>query len=495
MHSGANIGDDGQASSSYQVVILGAGVSGLCMGSALRRAGITSFVIIEKSGGIGGTWWNNTYPGAECDVRSHLYSYSFDLNPDWSQAYAPQRELQEYLVAFAAKFNLISHIRLNTALTAARFDAQRGLWLLQLENGSRLSANFFVCSAGPLSEPRYPAIPGLDKYDGRLFHSARWDHDYRFEGKRVAVIGTAASAVQIVPRLAPVVAKLYVYQRSPNWIIPRLSHKYSGWEKTLLRIAPVARAHRSLLYWFHELNRLSFNPGSLMGRVGRGLAEIQLRRQVPDRMLRDALRPRYPFGCKRVLLSNDYYPALMRPNVEVIMAPINHIDQAGIVTSNGCRHDVDAVVCATGFDVRHVLASIRIEGLDGCLLDQVWAGEPEAYRGVTAAGFPNFFMLLGPNTGQGHTSAILFIETQVNYTLRCVQELGMRGKRYLVVKPDAMDRYNQELQKMLRNSVWAADCSSWYKTESGKIIGIYPGFSFQYRRELQRPRFDDYFFC
>jgi cation diffusion facilitator CzcD-associated flavoprotein CzcO len=495
MHSGANIRDDGQASSSYQVVILGAGVSGLCMGSALRRAGITSFIIIEKSGGIGGTWWNNTYPGAECDVRSHLYSYSFDLNPDWSQAYAPQGELQKYLVAFAAKFNLISHIRLNTALTAARFDARCGLWLLQLENGVQLSANFFVCSAGPLCEPRYPAICGLDKYDGRLVHSARWDHDYRFEGKRVAVIGTAASAVQIVPRLAPVVAKLYIYQRSPNWVIPRLSHKYSGWEKALLRMAPVARAHRSLLYWFHELNRLSFNPGSLMARVGRGLAEIQLRRQVPDKMLRNALRPGYPFGCKRVLLSNDYYPALTRPNVEVITTPIDHIDQAGIVISSGCRHDVDAVVCATGFDVRHVLTSIRIEGLDGCLLDKVWAGEPEAYRGVTVAGFPNFFMLLGPNTGQGHTSAILFIETQVNYTLRCIQELGMRGKRYLAVKPEAMDRYNQELQEVLRKSVWAADCSSWYKTASGKIIGIYPGFSFQYRQALQRPRFDDYFIC
>jgi cation diffusion facilitator CzcD-associated flavoprotein CzcO len=495
MQSSPNLGGDELINGSYRVVILGAGVSGLCMGNALRRAGVTSFVIIEKSDGIGGTWWNNTYPGAECDVRSHLYSYSFDLNPDWSQAYAPQREIQQYLARFAAKFDLLSHFRLNTALTAARFDAKRGVWLLQLENGDQLSANFFICSSGPLSEPRYPAIAGLDKYEGRLFHTGRWDHDYRLEGKRVAVIGTAASAVQVVPRLAPVVAKLYIYQRSPNWIIPRLSHKYSGWEKALFRIAPLARAHRSLLYWFHELNRLSFNSGSLMARVGRGLAEIHLRRQVPDKMLRNALRPDYPVGCKRVLLSNDYYPALVRPNVELITTPINHIDQTGIVTSNGRRQDVDAIVCATGFDVRHVLTSMRIEGLDGCLLDRVWAGEPEAYRGVTVGGFPNFFMLLGPNTGQGHTSAILFIEAQVNYTLRCIQELGKRGKRYLVVKPAAMDRYNQELQKMLRASVWAASCSSWYKTESGKIIGIYPGFSFQYMRELQKPEFDDYFIC
>lgn len=291
------------------------------------------------------------------------------------------------------------------------------------------------------------------------------------------------------------VAKLYVCQRSPNWIIPRLSHKYAPWEKALFRIGPIARAHRSFLYWFHELNRLSFNSGSLMARVGRALAEIHLRRQVPHKKLRDALRPGYPFGCKRVLLSNDYYPALTRSNVELITTPIDHIDQTGIVTIDEGRRDVDAIVCATGFDVRHVLTSMRIEGLDGCLLEQAWAGEPEAYRGVTVAGFPNFFMLLGPNTGQGHTSAILFIEAQVNYTLRCIQELGTQGKRYLVVKPAAMDRYNQELQKILRKSVWAADCRSWYKTESGKIIGIYPGFSFQYMRELERPRFDDYFIC
>ena len=327
----ANFAEDGQGSSSYRVVILGAGVSGLCMGRALRRAGITSFIIVEKSDGIGGTWWNNTYPGAECDVRSHLYSYSFDLNADWSQAYAPQREIQEYLVRFAAKFDLLSHIRLNTALTGARFDAQRGLWQLQLENGDHLSANFFICSAGPLSAPRYPAIPGIDEYKGSLFHSARWNHDYRFEGRRVAVIGTAASAVQIVPRLASVVAKLYVCQRSPNWIIPRLSHTYTAWEKALFRIEPVARAHRTLLYWLHELNRLSFNPGSVMGRFGRALAEMHLRRQVHDVRLRDALRPDYPFGCKRVLLSNDYYPALMRPNVELVTGPLKRIDQCGIV--------------------------------------------------------------------------------------------------------------------------------------------------------------------
>lgn len=360
------------------------------MGSALRKAGITSFLIIEKAAGIGGTWWDNTYPGAECDVRSHLYSYSFDLNPDWSQAYAPQREIQEYLVRFATKFDLFAHIRLSTALTSASFDAHSGLWRLRLENGHQLAARFFVCSAGPLSAPRYPAIRGINEYQGRLFHSARWDHEYRFEGKRVAVIGTAASAVQIVPRLAPVVEKLYVCQRSPNWIIPRLGHTYASWEKALFRIEPVARGHRFLLYLVHELNRLSFNPGNVMARVGRTLAEIHLRRQVAEKNLRDALRPDYPFGCKRVLLSNDYYPALMRSNVELITAPVDRIEQNGIVIRDGSSR-MGAIVCATGFDVRHVLTSIRIEGLDGRLLDQTWGGEPDAYRGMSARAFPIFY--------------------------------------------------------------------------------------------------------
>jgi cation diffusion facilitator CzcD-associated flavoprotein CzcO len=482
------------SSEPYRVVILGAGVSGLCMGTSLLKAGIPSFVIIEKAAGIGGTWWDNTYPGAECDVRSHLYSYSFEPNPGWTQAYAPQREIQEYLVRCAATFNLLPRIKFNTALTAARFDAQRGLWLLQLDNGEQLTAHFFVCSAGPLSEPRYPDIPGMDTYKGRLFHSARWDHDYQFEDKRVAVIGTAASAVQLIPRIAPLVAKLYIYQRSPNWIIPRINHTYAPWEKALFRIKFVARTHRFLLYVFHELNRLSFNPGSLMAKTARKLAEMHLRHQVPDRRLREALRPDYPFGCKRVLLSNDYYPALMRSNVELIDTPIERIDQAGIMTGDGQRREVDAIVCATGFDIKHVLSSIKIEGSNGCLLSQAWTHEPEAYYGVTVANFPNLFILLGPNTGQGHTSAILFIEAQVSYTVQCIQELIKRQKTSLEVKPGAMNQYNEELQKTLATSVWAAGCRSWYKAESGKIIGIYPGFSFQYIRQLRRPRFEDYIF-
>jgi cation diffusion facilitator CzcD-associated flavoprotein CzcO len=464
------------------------------MGSTLRKAGITSFIIIEKSAGIGGTWWDNTYPGAECDVGSHLYSYSFDLNPDWSQAYAAQDEIREYLVRFATKFGLLPHIWFNAELREAHFNAEQGRWLLQIENGDQIEANFFVCSVGPLGQPRYPDIPGMGTFGGPLFHSARWDHDYNLSGKRVAVIGTAASGTQLIPRIAPLVEELYVYQRSPNWIIPRINRVYAPWEKALFRINLIARIHRFLLYIAHELNRLSFNPGGLMARIGRMLAEFHLRHQVADKRLRDRLRPRYPFGCKRVLLSNDYYPTLLRRNVELIDKAIQRIDQNGIITADGERRDVDAIICATGFDVKNML-SIKIEGLDGCVLDQVWGREPQAYRGVMVANFPNLFLLLGPNSGQGHTSAILFIEAQVNYTLQCIQAIIKQKKRFLAVKPDAMRRYNEDLQDILRTSVWAAGCTSWYKTESGKIIGIYPGFSFEYRHQLKRPRFEDYIIC
>jgi cation diffusion facilitator CzcD-associated flavoprotein CzcO len=481
-----------EASEPYQAIILGAGVSGICMGIALRRAGIDSFLIIEKSPALGGTWWDNTYPGAECDVRAHLYSYSFAPNPDWSQAYAPQGEIQQYLARCAARFDLFPRIKFNTAIVAARFDAAKGLWQLQLENGGQLESRFFVCSTGPLSQPRYPDIPGMESYQGALLHSARWDHACQLREKRVAVIGTAASAVQLAPRIAPLVEKLYICQRSPNWVIPRINHVYAPWEKALFRVKFVGKAHRFLLYAAHEMNRLSFNPGSLNAWIARRLARWHLRRQVPDDKLREALLPDYPFGCKRVLLSNDYYPTLMRSNVELITAPVREIDHGGIITGDGQRREVDVIVCATGFDISHVLSSVRIEGTEGRILGEAWAGEPEAYRGVAIAGFPNLFLLLGPNTGQGHTSAMLFIEAQVNHGLQCIQEVLRQGKISVEVAPDAMARYNAQLQKKLAASVWAADCRSWYKTESGKIVGIYPGFSFQYVRELRKPRFEDY---
>lgn len=477
-----------------RIVILGAGMSGLCMAIRLKQAGITSFTIFEKAGGLGGTWWDNTYPGAQCDVRSHLYSYSFELYPDWTRTYAPQAEIQRYMQHCAQKYSLLPHIRFNCEIVAGRFTAEQGVWLLRTRDGEEITANIFICSSGPLSQPRYPEIPGLDKFQGKLFHSSRWDHDYDFAGKRVAVIGNAASAVQLIPQIAPSTQRLFVFQRSANWIIPRPDRAYTSVEKALFRIPAIGRFHRFLLYWLHEMNRLAFNRDSLAAKLASMGAARHLRKQIPDEKLRAALRPDYPLGCKRVLISNDYYPTLLRSNVELVTAPIEQVTATGITTSDGQTRALDAIICATGFDAVRMLSSIHIEGVSGNTLADIWKQGPEAYHGVTVAGFPNLFLLLGPNTGQGHTSTLLYIEAQVDYIIRCIEELAKRNRAYLAVKSEVMARHNDELQKQLTHSVWATGCGSWYKTKEGKISAIHPGFSFQYIREMREPRFEDYAF-
>jgi cation diffusion facilitator CzcD-associated flavoprotein CzcO len=477
-----------------RIVILGAGMSGLCMGIRLIQAGMRSFTILEKAAGLGGTWWDNTYPGAQCDVRSHLYSFSFEPNPDWSRVYAPQAEILAYMQCVADKWGLHEHIRLNTALTAAHFDQTSKGWLLRTSAGDELHADALVCSAGPLTQPRFPDIAGLTDFQGKLMHSARWDHAYDFRCKTVAVIGSAASAVQIVPQIAPLVGQLHVFQRTPNWIVPRLDRPYRDWEKALYRLPLIGRLPRWYQYWLHERNRLGFDQGTRMARLFEGFADQHRTRQVPDPAMRAKLRPTYPLGCKRVLPSNDYYPALTRANVELVTDPIERIDATGLVTRDGRHRVVDAIVCATGFDTLHLLGSVNVRGLGGEVLARVWKAAPQAYRGVTVAGFPNLFLLLGPNSGTGHTSTLLYIEAQVDYALKCLRELRRRGKAWLAVKPEIMAAYNRSLQARLSTTVWAGPCSSWYKTASGHIAAIWPGFSWEYARGMRQPRFEDYEF-
>jgi cation diffusion facilitator CzcD-associated flavoprotein CzcO len=477
-----------------QIVILGAGMSGLCMGIRLLQSGVRSFTILEMASGLGGTWWDNTYPGAQCDVRSHLYSFSFEPNPDWSRVYAPQREILAYMQRLADKWSLHDHIRLNTELACAHFDEARGLWVLCTRAGEELLARVLVCSTGPLSQPRYPDIAGLARFGGKVMHSARWDHSYDFDGKAVAVIGTAASAVQLVPKLAPAARQLHIFQRTPNWIVPRPDRAYRPWEKALSRLPPFGRMQRWYQYWVHERNRLGFNQGSAVAAFFERIAAEHLRRQIADPALRARLRPTYPLGCKRVLLSNDYYPTLARPNVELVTAPIECVQPGNIVTADGQHRAIDAIVCATGFDTLHMLGSVDVRGLGGQPLAAVWKQAPQAYHGISVAGFPNLFLLLGPNTGTGHTSTLLYIEAQVNYTLQCLRELQRRRKVWLAVRPEVMDGHNRQLQATLSTTVWAGPCSSWYKTAGRWIAAIYPGFSFQYTRAMRRPRFEDYVF-
>lgn len=477
-----------------RIVVLGAGMSGLCMGVQLVRAGIRSFVILEKSSQLGGTWWDNTYPGAQCDVRSHLYAFSFAPNPDWSRVFAPQREILAYMERVADRWSLRSHMRFDTALTAAHFDAARGSWSLTTARGETLEADILVCSTGPLSQPRWPDIPGLAAFGGKLMHTARWDRTFDASGKAVAVIGTAASAAQLVPEIAPQVRQLHIFQRTPNWIVPRPDRAYRSWEKRLSRIPPFGRLRRWFHYWLHERNRIGFNQGTRMAQLAEGFARHHLHKQIADPSLAAKLLPDYPLGCKRVLLSNDYYPALTRPNVELVTTPIVRIERDRVVTADGATRRVDAVVCATGFDTLHLLGSVDVRGLGGTALADVWSDAPHAYHGVTVAGFPNLFLLLGPNTGTGHTSTLLYVEPQVDYVLRALRELRRRGSRWLTVQPATMDAHNLDLQERLASTVWAGPCSSWYKTAGGRIAAIFPGYSFQYSRTMRKLGFEGYDF-
>ena len=477
--------------SNPRIVILGAGMSGVCMGIQLKRAGIDSFVIVERSAGVGGTWWDNVYPGAQCDVRSQLYSFSFEPNPDWSRAFAPSGEIQAYIERCVDKYGLRSHLRLNTTVTEARWDEATSHWRLRTAAGDSLTTAIFICSIGPLNRPRLPE--GIDAFKGAVMHSARWDSSYDFQGKRVALIGSAASAIQITPTLAATASRLTVFQRTPSWILPRPDRPHRRFEKALLRLGVFARLTRWWHYWVHDVRYLAFSGHGPLYRAMTALANRHRRSQVASLELREKLRPDYPMGCKRVLISSDYYPALSRPNVELVTHAATRFTADGVVAADGTVHPVDAVVCATGFQTIELLAGTTVIGLGGVTLNSATPGGAEAYRGTLVAGFPNFFMLLGPNTGGGHTSALIAVEAQSGYVVKCIRHLDASGATGLEVTRGAMHANNRDLQQRLASTVWASPaCSSWYKTATGKILANYPGYSTRFLVEMRTPRFADF---
>jgi cation diffusion facilitator CzcD-associated flavoprotein CzcO len=480
-------------SASPTIVILGAGMSGICMGIVLKRAGIDSFAIIEQSPAVGGTWWDNIYPGAQCDVRSHLYSFSFELKSDWSRVFAPSREIQAYVEHCVDKYGLRGHLRLNTTLVEARYDVTDARWLLKTQVGESLTARVFVCSVGPLNRPRFPA--GIDAFKGEVMHSSRWNSGYDFTGKRIAIIGSAASAVQIAPSLAEMAAQLTIFQRTPSWVLPRPDRAYTALEKFLLRAPPLARLNRWWHYWVHEARFAAFKGHGLTYRLMTWLADRHRLEQVADPALRDKLRPNYPMGCKRILVTSNYYPALGRPNVRLVAQEAAGFTADGVVAAGGVVHRADAVVCATGFITTELLAGLPVYGAAGATLIEATGDGAQAYKGVTVAGFPNFFMLLGPNTGTGHTSVLIPIEAQARYALKCIQELNRRGPSSMDVRPEVMAEHNLDLQRRMARTVWASPaCRSWYKTATGKVVATYPGYITRYVLEMRRPRFADYEF-
>lgn len=469
-----------------RLVILGTGFSGLGMAIRLKQRGQEDFVVIEKAADLGGTWRDNTYPGCACDIPSHLYSFSFALNPYWSRAYSPQHEIWDYLRHCAERFGILPHIRWNSELLDASWNEVDQRWHITTTQGQFI-ANFLILGNGPLSEPSLPAVPGLEHFEGELFHSARWNHDYDLTGKRVAVIGTGASAIQFVPQIQPRVGHLSLFQRTPPWILPRHDHPIPAWQRAMFRILPFTqRIVRTKIYWRQELIALGFIYRSNMLESGMRLSRSYLERQVKDPMLRTKLTPHYTIGCKRVLLSDDFYPALTRSNVEVITDRIREVRANSIVTEDGREHEIDTIIFGTGFHVTDAQLPQCIYGNGGRSLADSWHEGFSAYFGTTASGFPNLFLLIGPNTGLGHNSLVFMIESQLNYILDCLRTMDRRRLRAVDVLPEIQEAFNAEMQKRMQGTVWTSGCKSWYLDAKGHNTTLWPGFTFEYRRRTRR---------
>ncbi len=483
----------GSSTRHFSVAIIGAGVSGICMAIRLKQAGYTDISILEKSDDIGGTWRDNTYPASGCDVPSHLYSYSFEPNPDWSHAFSLQEEILAYLRHCVDKYGIAQFIRYNSPVDTARYDAVRQSWQITLASGDTLGANILVSGVGQLNRPHTPTFPGADLYEGTTFHSARWNHEHDLSGERVAVIGNGASAVQFVPQIAPKVKELQIYQRSANWIIDRPDKEFSSFEKWLFRNVPGYEWYtRMLIYWLLEQRVAVFTGVGWRNRQFTKVALKHLEEQISDPDLRQKLTPDYPIGCKRVLISSDYYPALERPNVDLITTPIKGLTRDGIETDDGQVHQADTIIYATGFLSTDFLMPMDILGLDGKHLHDSWKDGAQAYLGMTVAGFPNFFMMYGPNTNLGHNSIIFMIECQVHYILDALRQMEERRIGSVDIKRPVMDSHNATLQEELRASVFNAGCDSWYKQQDGKIVNNWSGSTITYWRRTRTADLENY---
>ena len=470
-----------------RVAIIGAGFGGVGAGIRLQQAGRTDFVILERADAVGGTWRDNTYPGCTCDVPSHLYSFSFAPNPDWSHGFSRQPEIWAYLDAVTDRYAIRPYIRFGTELAEARWDSGRARWQLRTSRGD-MTADVVIAAAGPLSAPSLPDIPGLDTFPGEVFHSARWDHRVDLAGKRVAVIGTGASAIQIVPAIQPVAGRLTLFQRTPAWVMPRRDRRITDAEKWLYRQVPLTeRMVRFGLHTSRELLAVGFvkRPGLLRG--AQRIALRHLARSVPDPGLRARLTPGYVLGCKRVLLSNDYYPALTQPNTELVAAGLAKVDGSTLTAEDGTARDADVIVFATGFHVIDMPLARRITGAGGVTLAQTWGEDMRALRGTTVAGFPNLCLLIGPNTGLGHNSLIHIIEAQLDYTLDYLAALDRLGAAALDTSPEAEQRWCDDVQRRMASTVWATGgCMSWYLNSAGRNPTLWPGSVGGFRRATRR---------
>ncbi|MFD7481972.1 NAD(P)-binding domain-containing protein [Streptomyces mirabilis] len=477
-----------------RVAVIGSGFGGLGAAVRLRREGITDFVVLERAGSVGGTWRDNSYPGCACDVPSHLYSFSFAPHPDWPRTFSGQEHIRAYLEHVTDVFGLRPHLRFDSEVKMMTWDQEKLRWGIETSRGF-LTADVVVSATGPLSDPKIPDIPGIDSFPGKVFHSARWDHDYDLRGKRVAMIGTGASAIQIVPAIQPDVSRLTLFQRTPPWVMPRVDRAITGAERWLHRQLPfTTQARRGLLWGIRELQVQAFTkrPDEL-GLVER-LAGRNMARAVRDPALRAKLTPDYRIGCKRILLSNTYYPALTRANVDVVASGLAKIDGSTLVAADGSTAEVDAIIFGTGFHVTDMPIADRVVGTEGRTLAEVWRGGMKSLRGATAAGFPNWMTIIGPNTGLGNSSMILMIESQLNYMADYVRQLDVLGGRAaLDARPAAVEGWNDKVQKRMLRTVWnTGGCTSWYLDANGRNTTIWPGTTTEFRSATRRVDLGEY---
>jgi cation diffusion facilitator CzcD-associated flavoprotein CzcO len=482
------------AQTDVEVAIVGTGFSGLGMAVYLKKAGIHSFALLEKAHGVGGTWRENHYPGAACDVPSHLYSFSFEPNPGWTRAYSPQAEILAYLEHCARKYDLMKDIHFGAEVERASYDEASGKWTVRAKSGLVVTARSLVLGNGALHLPSMPNIAGRESFEGASFHSARWDHSYDLNGKTVAVIGTGASAIQFVPEIVKQVKKLHLFQRTPAWITPKADREISRSEQKLFARVPAAQLlMRAGIYLRNESFALGFvhsDPRVL--KIGERMARKHLKDSVADPLLREKLTPNYKIGCKRVLISNDFYPAVCRENVEVVTDAIDRIEPRGLRTRDGRLREVDAILYGTGFTPTDYLSPIQIVGTGGRELNATWKHVPEAYLGITVTGYPNLFLLMGPNTGLGHNSMIFMIEAQARYALQAIQTLREGKLRAIEVRASVQADFNNVLREKMQGTVWASGCKSWYMSEDGSNPLIWPGFTADYWMRTRRLQLADY---
>jgi cation diffusion facilitator CzcD-associated flavoprotein CzcO len=460
---------------STDVLIIGAGFSGLAAAAKIAHHTRRSYIVLEQGDDVGGTWRENTYPGCACDIPAPLYSFSFAQNPDWRQLFATQPDIHDYLRRISRRLGITTNVRFNTTVIAADWDDLASRWHVHTADGATFTARFLVNAVGVLHHPAIPALPGIEDFTGPVFHSATWNHDVNLAGKKVAVIGTGASAIQFVPAIADKVAGLTVFQRTAPWILPKFDRSFSEHERQRMRHSKIAMwKRRARLFWVHEQRAKGFLGDTVAMEPTRRMAVKHLQHQVSDPALRAKLTPEYAIGCKRLLISSDYYPALSKPHVGLVTDPLAAVHADHLTTVTGQRINADVLIYGTGFDAQNALTHIPIRGRDGILLDAAWPTGPQAYLGTTVHGFPNMFLMCGPNTGLGHNSQIFMIEAQANYLARCIRLAGKAG--VLDVTRQAQNRYNQDLQDGMAATVWqAGGCRSWYQDpDTGRNTLLWP---------------------